>query len=80
MKRSIFFVILVGLVLFSSCKTFEPVMEIPLPLKIPENFSIDAGGIEAMESWWFFFGSDELNGLIKDAVENNFDLKSVLKP
>ncbi|MBU8849368.1 MAG: efflux transporter outer membrane subunit, partial [Desulfobacterales bacterium] len=46
-----------------------------LPLTIPEGFSIDTGGSEAIESWWESFGSDELNALIKDAMDNNFDLK-----
>jgi NodT family efflux transporter outer membrane factor (OMF) lipoprotein len=66
---------LTGIVLFSGCKTMEPEPVRALPLVIPENFSIDASGSETVEIWWESFGSDELNTLIKDAVENNFDIK-----
>lgn len=75
MNRSVFWVMLVGLVFFSGCKTFEPESITPLPITIPESFSIDTGGSEAIENWWESFGSDELNILIKDAVDQNFDLK-----
>ncbi len=75
MKRYVFLVILAGMVFFSGCKTFEPEPITSLPLTIPESFSIDTGGHEAIESWWKSFGSDELNILIKDAVDQNFDLK-----
>ena len=75
MKSSVFWVILAVLIFFFGCKTFEPEPITSLPLTIPENFSIDAGGHEAIESWWESFGSDELNILIKDAVDENFDLK-----
>ncbi|MBC8441594.1 MAG: efflux transporter outer membrane subunit [Deltaproteobacteria bacterium] len=76
--RSVFWVILAGMMLFSGCKTFEAKPEISLPLTIPDYFSIDAaneGTSGAIEDWWLFFGSDELNALIKDAKEGNFDLK-----
>jgi NodT family efflux transporter outer membrane factor (OMF) lipoprotein len=63
------------MVLFSGCKTFEPETIPPLPFMIPENFSIDTGESDAIEDWWLFFDSDELNVLIKDAVDGNFDLK-----
>ncbi|WP_457551391.1 efflux transporter outer membrane subunit [Desulfobacula sp.] len=75
MMRSVFFAMLVSLVLFSGCKTLEPEPALPLPLVIPEHFSMDAGSDDAIEDWWLFFNSDELNALIKDAVDHNFDLK-----
>ena len=70
-------VLLVSVVVFSGCRTFEPEPAIVLPLKIPEHFSIDINGFETIEKWWFFFENDELNSLIKNAVDNNFDLKSL---
>jgi outer membrane protein, multidrug efflux system len=73
--RSVFWVILASMVLFSGCKTFEAKPDISLPLAIPENFSIDEGLNEANEDWWLFFNSEELNSLIKNAVDGNFDLK-----
>ncbi|MCD4719202.1 MAG: efflux transporter outer membrane subunit [Desulfobacula sp.] len=75
MKSSIFWVMLAVMVLFSGCKTLEPESVTPLPLIIPESFSIDAGSSGTIEDWWLFFGSDELDGLIKDALDRNFDLK-----
>ena len=73
--RSVFWVILVSMVLFSGCKTLEVKSNISLPLTIPENFSIDAGRNETIENWWLFFKSEELDSLIKNAVAGNFDLK-----
>lgn len=77
MKISVFWVMLLGMVLFPGCKTFEPVAETPLPLTIPESFSVETGESKPIENWWFCFGSDELNTLIKDALDNNFDLKTL---
>ena len=77
MKKSVFWIIAVGIILFSGCKTFEPAADTPLPLTIPETFSIETGKNEPIENWWFCFGSDELNTLIKDALDNNFDLKTL---
>ena len=77
MKESVFWIIVIGIILFSGCKTFEPVAETPLPLTIPETFSIETDKSEPIENWWFCFGSDELNTLIKDALDNNFDLKTL---
>ncbi|MBU1342236.1 MAG: efflux transporter outer membrane subunit [Proteobacteria bacterium] len=75
MMRSVFLIILATMVIFSGCKTFEPEPVTPLSVTIPDRFSIDKGSSEAIESWWMSFGSDELNSLIQDAVDNNFDLK-----
>ncbi|MCD4677208.1 MAG: efflux transporter outer membrane subunit [Desulfobacula sp.] len=75
MKRSALLIMLAGMVFLGGCKAFEPEPQISLPLTIPEKFSIKAGKSESIENWWFFFESDELNALIKDAVDNNFDIK-----
>ena len=75
MKRSVLLVMLAGMVFFSGCKSFEPEPQISLSLTIPEKFSIEAGQSEPTENWWLFWGSDELNVLITDAVDNNFDIK-----
>lgn len=77
MMRSVFFVLLASLVVFSGCKTFEPEPAAPLPLKIPDSFSTAAGSRQPIENWWYFFGSDELNDLIAGALDHNFDLRSL---
>ena len=76
MIKSFFLMLLTGMVFFTGCKTLEPVGVQPLPLMIPGSFSAQTDGLEPVESWWYSFDSDELNGLIEDALDNNFDLKS----
>ncbi|MCP3872625.1 MAG: efflux transporter outer membrane subunit [Desulfobacteraceae bacterium] len=75
--RSVFFVMLMAVIFFSGCKTIEPEDLVPIPLVVPDSFSIDINGSETIENWWGIFDSDELNILIKDAMDNNFDLKSL---
>jgi len=76
MERSVFWIILM-LVLLSGCKTLEPEPVKPLDLTIPQQFSIDAHGSEAIENWWESFENNELNTLIKEALDQNFDLKTL---
>ena len=75
MTRSVFWILFVSMVFLAGCKTFEPVAETSLSLTIPETFSVDMDGSGVIENWWFFFNSEELNTLIKNALDNNFDLK-----
>lgn len=75
--RSVFFVMLVSMVMFSSCRTFEPVPAEPLPLMIPDSFSIAQSDGKIVDAWWRSFGSDELDALINKALNQNFDLKTL---
>jgi outer membrane protein, multidrug efflux system len=70
-----FFMILIVLFIFSGCKTFEPEKKIAISLNIPEKFSIetDTSNLEGVLP--LFQDHDELNILIKEALNNNFDLK-----
>lgn len=77
MKKFVFWVLLLSMMLFPGCKTLEPSVEKALPLTIPENFSVDIKGSKVTENWWFSFNSIELNTLIKDALDNNFDIKTL---
>jgi NodT family efflux transporter outer membrane factor (OMF) lipoprotein len=74
--RSVFVGILMTLLL-SGCKTLEPAPHPPLSITIPDRFTLEDGGSEPIESWWKIFGSDELNALIRDALDNNFDLTAL---
>lgn len=73
--RIAFLILLSGIFLLSGCRTMEIGPPAPLPLSIPESFSINTHGSEPIEKWWFFFKSDELNRLINDAIAHNFNLK-----
>jgi NodT family efflux transporter outer membrane factor (OMF) lipoprotein len=76
MIKSFFLMLLTSMVFFAGCKTFEPAGDQPLPLMIPGSFSTQTDGLEPAESWWLSFDSDELNGLIREALDNNFDLNA----
>ncbi len=83
--RFIFFVMLAGAVLFSSCKTMEPEPDVSLLLTLPEKFSTNTKKDDSPSNsvgkvsgqWWSFLGSDELNNLIDHALTHNFDLKAL---
>ena len=70
-----FFMILLGLFIFSGCKTFEPEKKIAISLNIPEKFSIETDASNLEDGLSLFQGHEELNILIKEALNNNFDLK-----
>ena len=74
MKKVVFLILLLSMMLFGGCKTLEPNHETILPLTIPENFSVDINGSKTIENWWLSFNSIELNTLIKNALDNNFDI------
>ncbi|MCP3899868.1 MAG: TolC family protein, partial [Desulfobacteraceae bacterium] len=77
MKRSVLLIVLLGIMFLSGCKTFEPVVKTDPSLTIPENFSVDINGSEGIENWWFSFENQELNILIENALDNNFDIKII---
>jgi outer membrane protein, multidrug efflux system len=85
MKKNLLLIILIGIVVFSGCKTFEPEKNQSLPLSLPENFSIGHDNSkpkvnqsivkESGFQEYDFHGHDELKTLIQKALKNNFDLK-----
>ena len=75
MKRYLLFAIVIGTIIFSGCKTFEPEADVTPPLAIPQKFSIDAGINDNVDSLHLLDGWEELNSLVNDALINNFDLK-----
>jgi len=75
MQRVVFLTIVIGIIIFSGCKTFEPEDDITPPLTMPQKFSIDDGINDTVYSLQIFEVSEELKSLINDALNNNFDLK-----
>ncbi len=49
--------------------------EIEAPLAVPERFSA-SGGAPLPDRWWTSFEDSVLNGLVDQALTNNFDLKA----
>ncbi len=64
-----------ALTMLSACVGFHPAPE-RAPVDLPENFSI-AGKQPNPVLWWHSFNDKELNQLIKRALRDNMDLKSV---
>ena len=77
MMRPFIFALLVCLVLFPGCKALDPEPLPPMPLTIPQSFSIEQEGPNRPDLWWQSFKSDELNLLINTAQTDNFDLKTL---
>ena len=77
MNRSVYWVVLMALLLFSGCRALAPEPEPLLDVTIPERFSVETGNSEISQTWWESFGSEELNGLIVEALDQNFDLKTL---
>ncbi len=75
MKSSLFCVIVICIITFSGCKTFEPDADITPSLTMPPKFSIDADINGTADSLHLFKESEELKLLINNALSNNFDLK-----
>lgn len=75
MQRVVFLAILIGIIIFSGCKTFEPEDDITPSMTMPQKFSLDAGINDTVSSLNLFEDNEELKSLITDALINNFDLK-----
>ncbi len=73
--RSVIFALLAGCLLFSGCRTTAPVQDAALPFTLSESFSLDSGTQLPLEHWWLFLDSEELNHLMAQALEHNFDLQ-----
>lgn len=92
MKR-IFFVMLAGAALFWGCQTTEIQPDPALPVTLYKQFSmseanpnssdqlsneaVDNRILKNPEKWWQALGSEDLNRLIDQALESNFDLKTL---
>ena len=77
MKKFLFYILLMSMFICSGCKTFEPDLEAPLFKNIPDNFSTNTGDSKNIANWWYVFNNDELNILINNALDNNFDIKAL---
>ncbi len=59
----------------SSCTLFRPNDTIQAPSNIPSKFSMYSDGLDYEGKWWLDFNSEDLNGLIKEAIDENFTIR-----
>ena len=60
----------------SACAIFKPEGPAPpIPSNLPAQFSMYSEKTDHPVRWWQDFNSDELNGLIKEAITKNFSIK-----
>ncbi|WDP91452.1 MAG: efflux transporter outer membrane subunit [Desulfobacter sp.] len=66
--------------LISGCKTMGPESAAGLPVQMPDAYANqiiagEEGRLTAIRDWWTALGSDELNGMVKQGLADNYDLK-----
>lgn len=72
----------------SACSTLEPKNQLDLPFKearfrdqsnMQQNSASQGMAVDtAQGAWWEVFGDEQLNALVKDAIQNNKDLDAAL--
>ena len=72
-RLSFLWILLVLALLASGCS--RAVHEVRAPLAVPEQFS-GSGCFALSDKWWLSFEDSVLNGLIDQALANNFSLKT----
>ena len=61
-----------------SCATFTPrERHDSADLSVPSAYTLYEEGAPAPEQWWQSFNSEELNGLVADALQDNLTLAQV---
>lgn len=61
--------------LLAGCVVFPPEQRPELPLELPQAYSLDVQGTQELSKWWTAFDSQELNALVSQALEGNFDIR-----
>lgn len=77
MMRSVIVVVLTGFLFCSGCRTLDPEPSAVHSISMPNVYSMPAGDHETIENFWHILDSDELNSLIKDALDQNYDLNAL---
>ncbi len=57
------------------CGCAAPDKPVVPPVSVADGFTATTGGMPLPDQWWRSFNDPVLNGLIADALTNNFDLK-----
>ncbi|HIJ73780.1 MAG TPA: TolC family protein, partial [Candidatus Hydrogenedentes bacterium] len=64
--------------LLASCATFAPPERGTQDLPLPESFTLYGPAVSFPERWWEGFGSEELCGLVQQALDGNFTLQQAV--
>lgn len=75
--KQLFCTAVLAILLINGCRSADPDFERSVAISVPDNFSYAGGPAGGDRMWWKTFESNELNSLIADALENNFDVKAV---
>jgi len=76
MKKFVFMILVISTMLICGCNTFAPDIDKNSPLIIPDNFASNTGSKEIISKPLFSLDNNELDILIKNALENNFGIKA----
>lgn len=71
----VWYVLLIVLMLASSCATYAPEQRPHAPLELPQTFTLYETSAPSPERWWESFGSAELNSLVEEALKDSLTLK-----
>ncbi|MFO8031013.1 MAG: efflux transporter outer membrane subunit [Desulfohalobiaceae bacterium] len=58
------------------CSPFAPQGPELEPVALPEDFSLDYQGTQMLDNWWESWESPDLNKLVQEALDENFDIRS----
>jgi len=78
MKPNRLFLLIAALVAttaLAACSPFAPGQRNPVPDGLPQQYSEEPQGGEALGQWWRHFGSEELDGLVERALSRGFTLR-----
>ena len=60
----------------AGCSMFPPAVRPDAPIALADHYSLYTTGESDPGRWWESFGSDELNGLVEEALAGNFDVRT----
>ena len=69
---------LLGLGLLASCATFDPIERGVDDVPLPESYALYGPSAPVPEKWWEGFGSEELNRLVAESLNDSFTLEQAV--
>lgn len=70
-------ILLSVLILFGTgCKSLKPQSRSEEPIPLPAHYTLRSSGNQTLDHWWQAFESQELDLLVKKALDDNLDIRS----